>query len=276
MTTLIRMFEDRDATRLLAVSPHLDDAVLSIGAGLAQVAQDGAEVTVYTAFAGTMPPPYSPAAQRMHTVWGFAPDDDAPHHRRQEDIAALNHLGVDHRHGRFLDSIYRRLPSGQWLADHVAGGQKLAISEQAPASDGELVAAIEDDIKSIIDEVDPTLLVTCAAIGGHPDHEAARDAALFAARANNIPIRLWEDLPYAVFTSDEVELPQGFRRGSPDFSSVDTELWTRKVEAVKHYPSQLLILDGPGKNMFGRLDEHARATSPHGGRGERTWPVTCH
>ena len=267
------MLQDPDATRLLAISPHLNDAVLSIGAGLAQAARDGAKVTVYTVFAGTAPPPYSAAAERMHAVWGFSPNEDAARHRRKEDIAALGHLGVAHRHGRFLDSIYRRLPDGQWLATHVAGGPKLAIDERPPDGDRELVAEIEDEITSIIDEFEPTLLVTCAAILDHPDNQVARDAALFAAREKNIPARLWEDLPYAIFRPDAVELPRGFRRGAPEFSPVRAGMWTRKRQAVECYSSQLAMLNGRDNNLFDRLAEHARKTSPHGGYGETTWPV---
>lgn len=267
------MLENPDATRLLAISPHLNDAVLSIGACLTQAAQDGAEVTVYTVFAGTAPPPYSAAAERMHGVWGFSPNDDASLYRRKEDIAALGHLGVAHRHGRFLDSIYRKLPDGQWLAAHVEGGPKLAVNERSPDGDRELVAEIKDEIKATIDELDPTLLVTCAAILDHPDNQVARDAALLAAHEKNIPVRLWEDLPYAIFRPDAVELPRGFHRGSPDFSPVQAEMWTRKFQAVECYTSQLAMLNGRDHNLFDRLDAHARKTSPDGGYGETTWPV---
>jgi LmbE family N-acetylglucosaminyl deacetylase len=251
----------------------LNDAVLSIGAGLAQAAQDGAKVTVYTVFAGTAPPPYSAAAERMHAIWGLSPNDDAQLCRRQEDVAALGHLGVAYRHGRFLDSIYRRLPDGQWLAAHVEGGPKLAVNERSPEGDRELVAEIEGDIKSIIDEFDPTLLVACAAVLDHPDNQAARDAALFAAHEKNIPIRLWEDLPYAISRLGAVELPEGFHRGSPDLSPVRAEMWTRKLQAVECYSSQLAMLNGRDNNLFDRLAEHARKTSPHGGYCETTWPV---
>lgn len=193
------MSSDPDATRLLAISAHLDDAALSFGAGLAQAAQDGVKVTVYTVFAGTAAAPYSPAAERMHSIWGFSPDQDAPLQRRNEDIAALDHLGVGYRHGRFLDSIYRKRPDGRWLADNVAGRQKLAISKQSPQDDPELFAAVRDDIKSVVDEYDPTLIVTCAAISSHIDNEIARDAALIVAHDKGIPVRLWEDLPHATF-----------------------------------------------------------------------------
>ncbi|MFD2420206.1 PIG-L deacetylase family protein [Amycolatopsis pigmentata] len=262
------------ANRLLAISPHFGDAVLSIGASLSQAVRDGAKVTVYSVFAGTASPPYSPAAQRMHTIWGISPEEDAQLCRRKEDVAALAPLGVDYRHGRFLDSIYRKLPDGQWLTDHKEGKQKLATNPDAPSSDPDLVAEIRGDLGSIIDEFDPALVVTSAAIGGHPDDKAARDAALFAADEKNIPIRLWEDLPYVLFRSGTIELPRGFRLGSPESSPVEPEMRTRKFRAVRSYPSLLSMFDGPGKDLFGGLDEHARQVSPPGGYGEKTWPVT--
>ncbi len=267
------MLQNPGETRLLAISPHLDDAVLSLGAGLAQAARDGAKVLVHTVFAGTAPPPYSAAAERMHAVWGLSPEDDAPLHRRNEDIAALDGLGVAHRHGRFLDSIYRRLPDGRWLTDHVAGGQKLAMNQDSADGDGGLVAEIKTDLEAVIAEFAPTVIVTCAAIVDHPDNEAARDAALSAAREKNIPIRLWEDLPYSMFKPGKIELPPGFRLGSSEFHSATAEIWKRKVEAAECYSSQLAMLNGRNKNLFARLDEHARKNSPHGGYGETTWPV---
>ena len=267
------MLENPETTRLLAISPHLNDAVLSVGAALAQAVENGVKVTVYTVFAGTASPPYSAAAERMHTVWGFAPDEDATLHRRNEDVAALDHLGVAHRHGRFLDSIYRKRPDGQWLASPEEGGAKLSVQERTPDSDGELVAEIKADIEAVVEEFAPTLIVTCAAILDHPDNQVARDAAIFAAHEKNIPIRLWEDLPYVVSRPGPVELPRGFRRGTPEFSAVTAEMRTRKFQAVERYSSQLGMLNGRDKNMFQRLDEHARKSSPDGGYGETTWPV---
>jgi LmbE family N-acetylglucosaminyl deacetylase len=274
VTKLISMFPLRGATRILAISPHLGDAVLSIGATLSQAVQDGAKVTVYSAFAGTASPPYSPAAERMHSIWGFSPDDDVQLCRRKEDVAALGPLGVAYRHGRFLDSIYRKLPDGQWLTDHKEGKQKLATNKDAPSSDPDLVAEIKADLEAVIDECDPALVVTSAAIGGHPDDKAARDAAVFAAFGKNVPIRLWEDLPYVLFRSGTVELPRGFRLGAPEAGIVEPEMRTRKFQAVRSYPSLLTMFDRPGKDLFGGLDEHAREVAPESGYGEKTWPVT--
>ncbi|MFD0164909.1 PIG-L deacetylase family protein [Streptomyces decoyicus] len=270
---LTAMFHGSEQTRLLVISPHLSDAVLSFGAGLAQAAQDGVQATVFTVFAGTASPPYSPAAQRLRGIWGISLDQDASPYRRKEDIAALGHLGVDHRHGRFLDAIYRKSPDGQWLADNVPGRQKVAINRQSSQGDSDLFSAVKADIESVVDECTPTLIVTCAAANGHIDNEIARDAALFVAHEQGIPVRLWEDLPHAVFGLDAVELPGGFHLGPPDFSSVTTETWARKVEALKCYSSQMLMLNGPDKDLFAQLEKHARESSPHGGYGEKTWAV---
>ncbi|UBU14932.1 PIG-L deacetylase family protein [Nonomuraea gerenzanensis] len=264
------MLQDADRTRILAISPHLDDAVLSVGASLAQAEQDGGKVTVFTVFAGSAAPPYSPAAERFHARWGLSPTEDAPLRRRNEDIAALDQLGAGHRHGRFLDAIYRRSPDGQWLLHHNEGSM---VRQQSPANNHDLVAAIREDIESMIAECDPTLVLTCVAIGKHPDHKATRDATLLAARERGIPLRLWQDLPYAAYSQDLAELPDGLRLGSPELSFVDEEARTRKFQAMKHYATQLSVLDGPNKNLFAKLDEHARNAAPDGGYNETTWPV---
>ncbi|RSM99091.1 PIG-L family deacetylase [Nonomuraea sp. WAC 01424] len=264
------MLQNPDQARLLAISPHLDDAVLSVGAGLAQAAQDGAEVTVFTVFAGIAEPPFSSVAAEFHASWGLSPDQNAPQYRRSEDIAALDHLGVNHRHGRFLDAIYRRSPDGRWLVDR---GERPVVHPQPPDSNNELVSAAKDDIKSLIEEYDPTLLVTCVAVGNHVDHEITRDAALLAAEETGVPIRLWQDLPYAADMSSMPDLPNGLQLGPPVLGFVEEEARERKFQAVKHYASQLPMLNGGRRDLFTKLDELARKMSPDGRYSETTWPV---
>ncbi|MGH3277767.1 MAG: PIG-L family deacetylase [Trebonia sp.] len=50
----------------MAVSPHLDDAVISAGAALAALAAEAWPVTVLTVFAGDPGHSLSPAARRHH------------------------------------------------------------------------------------------------------------------------------------------------------------------------------------------------------------------
>jgi LmbE family N-acetylglucosaminyl deacetylase len=101
--------------RLLVVSPHLDDAVLSC-AGLLRYAQNA---TVVTIFAGDAP------AEVGLTTWdrdcGFGPGDAVMEARRQEDARALAHLRVRPVWLTELQENYRNddPPPEERIADHV-------------------------------------------------------------------------------------------------------------------------------------------------------------
>jgi hypothetical protein len=58
---------------ILAVSPHPDDAILSYGGRLAELAAAGHAVIVYNVFTGTPAPPYSRPAQSYHRLCGRPP-----------------------------------------------------------------------------------------------------------------------------------------------------------------------------------------------------------
>ncbi|SAK90101.1 LmbE family protein [Caballeronia temeraria] len=86
-------------SRLLVISPHLDDAVFSCGAALA--ASPGA--VVCTVFAGA---PRDERVTEWDTQCGFADARDAMRTRRAEDAAALEVLGARAVHLHFLDAQY--------------------------------------------------------------------------------------------------------------------------------------------------------------------------
>lgn len=85
---------------MIVISPHLDDAVFSVGAILA--AHPGS--TVVTVFAGIPP-------ERTLTTYdrsaGFSSSADAVRARRAEDHDALALLAAKSIHGDFLDDPYR-------------------------------------------------------------------------------------------------------------------------------------------------------------------------
>ena len=93
---------------ILAISPHLDDAVFSCGELLASA--PGAKVV--TVFAG------GPPAGASMTSWdadcGFRADDDVIAARRGEDARALEMLGASPVWLPFWDDQYARAPA---LAD---------------------------------------------------------------------------------------------------------------------------------------------------------------
>ena len=78
--------------RIVVLSPHLDDAVLSLGASIADAAATGADVAIVTAFAG------DPARQGDPSVWdrraGFSSSLEAIEARREEDRLACTAIGA--------------------------------------------------------------------------------------------------------------------------------------------------------------------------------------
>jgi len=95
--------------RLVVISPHLDDAILSLGATIAHAVESGAKVEILTVFA------YEPGSAAPTDDWdrksGFATEGEASQQRRIEDRAACSILGVAPRWFDFSASPYRRRAS---------------------------------------------------------------------------------------------------------------------------------------------------------------------
>lgn len=78
--------------RLVAVSPHLDDAVLSVGAFLGDRSDAGTEVVILTVFAGD--PESGLSACNWDRLGGYETEGDATRARREEDAAACAIVGA--------------------------------------------------------------------------------------------------------------------------------------------------------------------------------------
>jgi LmbE family N-acetylglucosaminyl deacetylase len=91
---------------LVVISPHLDDAALSVGATVASAARRGDRVIVLTVLAGD---PASPApAGRWDSCAGFATQGEAARARRLEDRRACSILGATPAWLSFGDEQYER------------------------------------------------------------------------------------------------------------------------------------------------------------------------
>jgi LmbE family N-acetylglucosaminyl deacetylase len=247
---------------------------LSAGAAIAAMAAHGVPVSVLTVFAGRGRPPFSVPALRLHRVWELG--NDPAETRRAEDQRAMARLGVRARHGDFPDVIYRRYPDGSWLVG----------DDGNPGREPEerLAARVRRWLREAIALLQPGSLLTCAAVGDHVDHRLTRDVALLAGREAGIAVRLWEDLPYAIWHDPlsagppdagrpGVTIPPGAVR-TVEVSG--DEAWRAKYEAVAAYASQLRML-WPTGNFCADLDAHAtKRAAGHclAGRGEVFWTFT--
>jgi LmbE family N-acetylglucosaminyl deacetylase len=156
-----------ERTRIVVLSPHLDDAVLGCGGLLA--AHPGS--TVLTVFAGA-PAVYPDPMTWWDQLSGFSSGDDPLDARRHEDARALAAIGaepvwLDFVEHQYLDKADRVRPSA-------------------------VVDAIEDAVR----RRDPTMVVAPFGLA-NPDHDCTHEAALLV--RERLPEPAWfcyEDTGY--------------------------------------------------------------------------------
>ena len=177
---------------MLAVSPHLDDAVFSVGATLARLADAGHEVTVVTCFTASVPDPTG-FALACQTDKGLAPDVDYMALRRDEDRAATAVLGAAPVH----------LPLRE--APHRGYGSAAALFAGVRPDD-----LVWQDVRTALQALDADLWLAPQGLGGHVDHLQVVRAVAALGR----PTLWWRDAPYALRQPDAApspELPAGLR-----------------------------------------------------------------
>jgi LmbE family N-acetylglucosaminyl deacetylase len=200
---------------VVVVSPHLDDAVLSVGAAIAAWTRDGAAVEVLTVLAN------DPDSSAPPGGWdgraGFASEGDAARARRDEDAQACGELGATPRWLAFGDVDYDR-----------------------HGDDGEVRSAVAAAVGDA-----HTLLLPGSPLS-HPDHEwlvrTVADASLRAGR-----IGFYVEQPYAARGGGETRTAPWLEVGVGEqlsFEPVHVRTGDRlaKRRAVRAYASQLPLL----------------------------------
>jgi LmbE family N-acetylglucosaminyl deacetylase len=211
--------EPGDLDRLLVISPHLDDVVLSCGALL--LAHPGAVVA--TLFAAS-PRSYTDPLNEHDTACGFRPGDDTMAVRRAEDELALRAVGA----------TPRWLPL--WQNSHVGRVDPLAV----PAGAVEAIVAA-------IGAVQPSCVVAPLGLS-HVDHQACHASALAAREvAGSVPWLWYSDLPYVfiprVLAARFRALHKAGYVASPACPTTSHDL-DAKWRAFEQYSTQVAVLDG--------------------------------
>jgi LmbE family N-acetylglucosaminyl deacetylase len=174
------------ANRLIFLSPHPDDAVLSCGGYIYQLAQLGERPIVMTIFGGDAPAgvPRSDFARSLQARWQMG--DDAPAQRRDEDRAACDRLGCYLIHLPLADAVYR-------VDDH---GQPLYAAEETifgAIREASIVEQVAEELRPRVERVFNARLVVPLTAGQHVDHVITREAA----ECLNADLIYYEDYPYA-------------------------------------------------------------------------------
>lgn len=187
---------------ILVLSPHFDDATLSLGAAIHRWAKDGRRVMVVT-MCGAAPESgvLSPFAAEHHARWAAAAGSqwgNAPavvEARRSEDRTALALLEAEAWTLDVPDAIYRRVHHrGRDLFPYADAAALFGPPHRNEAALGRAVADVLGTVRPLAS--DARWLVPLA-IGGHVDHRLARAAGELAAWRARRTCSYYADYPYA-------------------------------------------------------------------------------
>lgn len=205
--------------KIVAVSPHLDDAVFSVGGTLARLGER-ADVLVVTCFTGSVDPATAtPFALSTQLDKGLGADVDYMALRREEDRRALGTLGIVGKHLDLLEAPHR----GYASAPELFAGRR---------PDDEVAGPLATALEPLLADAD--LVLAPQALGDHVDHQWVG-----AVVAELVPVARrawWRDTPYVVKRPDAQPMPHV----DGEAVVVDVgETLERKVEAVCCYVTQV-------------------------------------
>jgi LmbE family N-acetylglucosaminyl deacetylase len=232
--------------RIMYISPHLDDAILSCGGVIYQQTTCGDDVVVVTVCAGA---PQGNASseyiQELHERWGTG--ESAIEGRTAEDRRACAMLGAQALHLPIPDAIYRTSSDGKLLYTSVEA----------------IFAAIHPEEINLVDQIYRLIEKECKGAskiyapigyGGHVDHRLTRKAVERLGR----DICFYRDFPYAI-REGKIPSDLGVPEGKELLIELSDDEIIRWSEAVKEYRSQLSTFWSDPRMVEGELrDAHGR------------------
>ena len=254
----------------LYVSPHLDDAVLSVGGLIGAQLKAGDRVVIATACTADAPAPgrLSPLAIEVHRRWGNPP---APYaQRRQEDIAACLALGgAECRHLGLPDAIYRFKPDTPECRYETFED----LFGPIPVWDRGFSASVAAAIDCLAAELQPTDVLGPLGVGRNVDHLHLRNAVLRMSKLR--PVGFYEEQPYSI---------ERHPHAAPDAVSVAVRTcpipvrpkthrmdWGVKTPAIQCYESQLPELFAPARPGIEEMADYSRKLDVSRVTMERVW-----
>ena len=217
--------------KIIILSPHLDDAVLSAGSLISFLVKQDIELEVITVFTEGSKL-LSTATKQLLRNANFNDSLKYFQARRSEDVHALKMLSVNSfEHLGFIDSAWRTFKNGSAIYDD---SQLATIHEQEKM----LYNKIVNRFKRIFDKEKDVCIVAPLARGRHIDHQIVRNVASGLAKK----IMYYEDFPYSSLYGNENEFIAG-NNLSPFIWKGDYE---SKKKAILEYATQQFSLFSRG------------------------------
>lgn len=172
--------------KILVLSPHLDDAVLSCGDYILDWKKQGHEVTVITIFTKFQDKYISKSARDSLKAGGFMNAKECERIRKEEDRNAMKLLDVPYQHLDFIDGWFRVLNNKPLYKDQTLFSGKIS------SSDTQIIDSLGKKLSKYID-FDQVYIPL--GIGKHVDHVITKNVA--SEIFNKETIRYYCDQPYA-------------------------------------------------------------------------------
>ncbi len=254
--------------KLVIISPHFDDGVLSCGGRIWQSLQEGKTVRVLSLFAGAAIGDVPPFAQVQHAMWGNPPD--ANRLRRAEDVTAYARLGCfDLHHLDAPDAVYRMTEDGRALY-----GSEEAIFGNIQPEEHEYARFLTKMIEPYLFPK-ATILAPLGA-GHHVDHLLGL-AVGHLLRADGWQVGFYEELPY-IEKEGALERSLGDKSLHPkgtlwrvEVMPISEAAMAAKIDAMAYYRSQIPVLYGNDLTMSRRIRAVGTLAANKNGYAERLW-----
>jgi LmbE family N-acetylglucosaminyl deacetylase len=180
---------------LVVIEPHMDDAILSVGGQL--LLRSGQQrITILSVFG------VSNYTSYMEMKRPFFDQQEVTRLRLEESHLAAALVGAQFTSLDFLDAPLRLLPADEWSDQGLPEQLRMIRGFLGSMPMLHLVRKVAEEIKVALQELDPDELWIPMGLGHHVDHRTCRSACLRAlssatGKLGQLPVRLYEDLPYS-------------------------------------------------------------------------------
>lgn len=248
--------------RVVVVSPHMDDAILSCG-GLLQSLVPKMEcisLTICTADPENADPLNPPHGIALPSV------------RRGEEVSAMQALGCELVQLNLLDAIYRRhSATGKPLYPHMDSLWTMPHQDDDAQRKG-----VAEGLRPYLSDTSarPTLFLSPAGIGHHVDHILCT-ATLLSLVQHDDNVLLYEDFPYVVDQGAHVGIADSIEHALLRLNVLGEERLEQecdvdaKISLIENYATQIDSIFGSHDNVKPLLLKNARA----GKTLERFWRI---
>lgn len=250
-----------DAT-VVVVSPHMDDAVWSIGGIIAALTSAGVRVIVATAF--TEINSDASTFGREFLGRGGLDTQTATRRRREEDEEAVRLLGAEPCHLGLLDAICR-LPLAYGDKHRLAGAAARVLPDDPGPNQ------LGRSLRRLLRDVEPAMLLAPLGIGAHVDHQVVANTVLDMVERNR-PTFFFEDFPYAVLSPFVPAVLPATAAGrglrvTPEAVQLRDHL-SSHLDAAARYATQTVSFFDNGKGFTAALRDHLYAVGTAHGQSD--------